>query len=173
MTAVDTLLVGYHFTTHRNGVVCNFRLGGDYPLGIPLITPLSQSLSELSKLLTCSSVEPQLEPPWQHMDTELGMMGWCCALPGVSPQGHLKVISRSLQGQTKKVMFFCFFIYSNPFGVQVSITNDWCCHIMGHVPFHHASQRGLYGISALGVITPLVFLLSHPFPNAVVNQQNY
>ena len=47
------------------------------------------------------------------MDTELGMkdgMGWCCALLGVSPQGHLKVILRSLQGRTKKNMIFRFII---------------------------------------------------------------
>ena len=67
MTAVDTLLVGYHFTTHRKGSVCHFSLGGgggNYPLGIPLITPLSQRCSESTQLLKFSSVEHQLQPPW-------------------------------------------------------------------------------------------------------------
>ena len=36
--------------------------GGDYPLGIPLITPLSQRYSESTKLLRFSSVELQLQP---------------------------------------------------------------------------------------------------------------
>ena len=35
---------------------CNFTLGGDYPLGIPLITPIPQSWSESTQLLKCSSV---------------------------------------------------------------------------------------------------------------------
>ena len=100
MTAVDTLLVAYHFTTHPQGFVCNFSLrgpggGGDYPLGIPIITPLSQSWSESIKLPECSRVEPQLEP-----DTEMGIkvsMGWCCVFLGYHP----KVTSRSFKGHCK------------------------------------------------------------------------
>ena len=42
-----------------------------------------------------------------------GGMNWCCALLGVSPQGHLKVISRSSEGQTDET-FFLVFIYSKP-----------------------------------------------------------
>ena len=51
------------------------------------------------------------------MDTELvmkGGMNWCCALLGVLPQGHLKFISRALEGQTDKNIFFLVFIYSKP-----------------------------------------------------------
>ena len=41
MTAVDTFLVGYHFTTNLQHAIS--LLGGDYRLDIPLITPISQS----------------------------------------------------------------------------------------------------------------------------------
>ena len=59
MTAVDTFLVGYHFTTHCKYAIS--PLGGDYRLGSPLITP---SRSELTQVLTCSSVvELDLESP--------------------------------------------------------------------------------------------------------------
>ena len=61
------------------------------------------------------------------MDTELvmkGGMNWCCALLGVSPQGHLKVRARSLEGQNDKTWFFAFLSIPNPFGVNVSFTSD-------------------------------------------------
>ena len=62
MTAVDTFLVGYHFTTHCKYAIS--PLGGDYRIGIPLITPIFQSWSELTQVLTCSSVvELDLESP--------------------------------------------------------------------------------------------------------------
>ena len=54
MTAVDTFLVGYHFTTHLKYAIS--PLGGDYRLGIPLITPISQSWSESTQVQKCSSV---------------------------------------------------------------------------------------------------------------------
>ena len=164
MTAVDTLVVGFHFTTHRKGFLCNSTLGSDYPLGIPLITPLSQSWSESTQLLKGSSVEPQLEPPWQHMDTELDMkvaMGWCCALLGVSPQGHLKVISRSLQGRTRKNMIF-FCIYSKPISGAseyykwLLLTHYWSGTISPQI------ESGLYDISALMGDYPLGIPLITP-----------
>ena len=94
-------------------------LGGDYHLGIPLITPLSQRYSESTQLLKFSSVEHQLHLAWQHMDTELGMkdyMGWCCAILGY----HLKVSSRSSQGHCKvkleKHDFLCFYLFQTHLG---------------------------------------------------------
>ena len=65
MTAVDIFLVGYHFTTHCKYAI--LTLGSDYRLGIPLITPISQSWSESTQVLTCSSVvEIDLESPKQY-----------------------------------------------------------------------------------------------------------
>ena len=62
MTAVDTFLVGYHFTTNLQHAIS--PLGGDYRLAIPLITPISQSWSESTQVLTCCSVvEIDLESP--------------------------------------------------------------------------------------------------------------
>ena len=55
----------------------------------------------------------------------------------------------------------------------MSITNDCCWHIISRVPFHHASQGAGVQFQPWGVITPLVYPLSHPFPKAGVNQQNY
>ena len=95
--------------------ISTFGGGGcDYPLGIPLITPLSQRCSESTKLLRFSSVE--LQPQWQHMDTELGMkddMGWCCALLGYHP----KVTSRSSQGNCKVKV--CFYLFQTHLGCSV------------------------------------------------------
>ena len=54
MTAVDTFLVGYHFTTNLQHAIS--PLGGDYRLDIPLITPISQSWSESTQVLKYSSV---------------------------------------------------------------------------------------------------------------------
>ena len=49
---------------------------------------------------------------------ELGMnddMGWC--FTGVPPQGHIKVISRSLQSLTKKKHdFFGFYLFQTHLG---------------------------------------------------------
>ena len=45
--------------------------------------------------------------------------------------------------------------------------------MIGRVPFHHASQGVCMQFQPSGVITTLVFPLSHPFPKAGVNQQNY
>ena len=78
-------------------------LGGDYPLGIPLITPLSQSWSESTKLLKCGSLEPQLEPPRQHKNGyRIGYERWhelvLCftrAITPWSPQDPIKVTGRS------------------------------------------------------------------------------
>ena len=128
MTVVDTLLVGYHFTTHRKGFVCNFSLWGDYPLCIPHITPFSQSWSESAKLLKVALWNRSLSPHDNiSMDTELvmkGGMNWCCALLWVSLQGHLKVISMSLECQNDETCFFAFLSIPNPFGVKVSFTSD-------------------------------------------------
>ena len=41
---------------HHASQVCILTLGGDYRLGIPLITPISQSWSESTQVLKCSSV---------------------------------------------------------------------------------------------------------------------
>ena len=65
MTAVDTFLVGYHFTTNLQHAIS--PLGGDYRLAIPLITLISQSWSESTQVLTCSSVvEIDLESPKKY-----------------------------------------------------------------------------------------------------------
>ena len=102
--------------------------------------------------------------PWQEMYTESAKkvaMGWCFALLGY----HSKVTLRSSQGHCKvklaKNIFFVFFIYSKP--------------IWGADEYYKWLRSTHYwsAISALGVITPLVFTLSHPFPKARVNQQNY
>ena len=55
----------------------------------------------------------------------------------------------------------------------MSITNDCCSHIIGRVPFHHASQGACMQFQPLGVITTLVFSSSHPFPKAGVNKKKY
>ena len=98
----------------------------------------------------------------QEMDTESGekvAMGWCCALLGY----HYKVTLRSSLGHckvklTKNMIFYIFY--------RLLSTHYWSDTISPHI------ARGLYAISALG-ITPLVFPLSHPFPKAGENQQNY
>ena len=113
--------------------------GGHNLLGIPLITPLSQRCSESTKLLSFSSVEHQLQPPWQNW---VWKMTWVGAVLywGTTPrshQGHLKVTAKS---NYKKTWFFWFLSIPNPFGVQVIITNDCCWHIFGRVPFHHTLQ---------------------------------
>ena len=154
MTAVDTLLYWSRTISPRiaRGLYAISALKGYYPLVISLITPLSQSWSESTKLLKCSS--RSLSPhDNKSMDTELvmkGGMNWCCALLGVSPQGYLKVISRSLESQTDKTWFLGFLSIPNPFGVKVSFTNDCCWYIIGRVQFHHAIARDLYTIPALG-----------------------
>ena len=65
MTAADTLLYWSRTISPRiaRGLYAISALKGYYPLDISLITPLSQSWSESAKLLKCSSVLPQLEPP--------------------------------------------------------------------------------------------------------------
>ena len=177
MTVVDTLLVGCHFTTHRKGFVCNFSLGGDYHLGIPLTHTFPKAGVNQQNYWNVAVSNRSLSPHDNiSVDTESvmkGGMNWCCALLGVSPQGHLKVISRSLEGQTDKTWFLAFLSIPKPFGVKVSFTNDCCWHIIGRVPFHHASQGICMPFKPWGAITPLVYPLSHPFPNVIVNQQNY
>ena len=160
MTDVDTLLVGYQSTTHRKGFVCHFSLGGgggDYPLGIPLITPLYQRCSESTKLLRFSSVEHQLQPSWQHMDTELGMkddMGWCCALLGYHP----KVTSRSSQGNCKVKL--CLYLFQTHLGCSAGDYYKWLLltHFCSDTISPRIANRN-YAISLLGggggVITAL------------------
>ena len=102
MTSVDALLVGYHSRTHRRGLYAI--------LAFWHITSLSQIWSESTKLLKCSCVKPQREPPWKHWyrigyESSHGVVLY---LTRVSPQGHLKVISRSLQVQNEKNMIFLF-----------------------------------------------------------------
>ena len=85
------------------GLYAISALEGDYHLGIPLTTHLSQSWSESTKLLKCSSVEPQPEPPWQHkcgyrIGSERSHELVLCFTWGItprSPQGHIKVTGRS------------------------------------------------------------------------------
>ena len=48
-----------------------------------------------------------------------------------------------------------------------------CWYIIGRVPFHHASQGVCMQFQPWRVISALVFPLSHLFPKAGVNQQNY
>ena len=57
------------------------------------------------------------------MDTELGMT-WAGAglYWGTTPRSF----RNSLQGQTEKTRFFGFLSITNPFVVQVIITNDCC-----------------------------------------------
>ena len=57
--------------------------------------------------------------------------------------------------------------------MQESIKNDLCSHNLSRVLFQLAPQLVLKHFQLGGGKYPLVFLLSHPFPNAVVNQQNY
>ena len=176
MTAADTLLYWSHTISPRiaRGLHAISALKGYYPLDISLITPLSQSWSESTKLLKCSSVLPQLEPPWQH---KYGYrIGYERLHELVSPQGHLRVISRLLESQTDKTWFLVDLSIPNPFGVKVSFTNDCCWYIFCRIPFHHASQGICMPFQPWvggGVIIPLVFPFPHPFPNVVVNQQNY
>ena len=117
-------LIKHDFDHASNGICMPFQPlvggGGDYPLGIPLITPLSQRCSESTKLLRFSSVE--LQPQWQHMDTELGMkddMGWCCALLGYHP----KVTSRLSQGNCKVKL--CFYLFQTHLGCSVGDYYKW------------------------------------------------
>ena len=121
-------------------------------------------------------MELQLGLPWQHMDTESGKkvaIGRCCALPGY----YSKVTLRSSPGPWKvklaKTCLLGFFIDSKPIWAQISITNDCCWYIIGRVPFHHASQGVCMKFQPWRVISALVFPLSHLFPKAGVNQQNY
>ena len=91
---------------------------------------------------------------------------------GVPLQGHFKVTARA---NWPKTWFLGFLSIPNPFGVQINITNDCCRHIIGRVPLYHASQGVCMQFQPWGggVITNLVFPLSHPFPKAGMNQQNY
>ena len=137
-----------------------WRGGAITPLGISHSKPLLQRYSESTKLLKFSSVEHQLQPPWQHMDTEFGYERWhrsVLCFTGVPRWGHIKIISRSLQGETEKNMIFGFLSIPNSFGVQMIITNDCCWQIFDRVPLYHASPLGGRGDYRLGIplITPI------------------
>ena len=148
-------------------------LGGDYHLGIPLITPLSQSSSESTKLLKFSSVEHQLQHSWitQHMDTKLGMrdgMGLCCALLGYHP----KVTSRSSQGhckvKLKKQDFWGLYLFQAHLGCRWLLQMNAATHFLSGTISPRITSMQFH---PWGVITALVFPLSHPFPK--VDQHKY
>ena len=94
----------------------------------PLVFPLSHPFPKAGvnqQNYWCNSVEPQLEPPWQHTVLDR-------KLPWAGVVLYWGITSRSLQGQTKKIFI------PNLFEMKVSITNDCCWHNIGQVPFHHA-----------------------------------
>ena len=177
MTVVDTLLVGCHFTTHRKGFVCNFSLGGDYHLGIPLTHTFPKAGVNQQNYWNVAVSNRSLSPHDDiSVDTELvmkGGMNWCCALLGVSPQGHLKVISRSLEGQTDKTWIFGVFnLFQSHLGwrwvLQMTAVETL---LVGYYFTTH--RKGFVCHLSLGErLPPLVYPLSHPFPNVIVNQQN-
>ena len=150
------------------GLYAISALGGDYHLGIPLITPLSQSSRESAKLLKFSSVEHQLQPSWQHMDTKLGMkdgMGLCCALL----RYHPKVTSRSSQGHCKVKLFLGLYPFQAHLRCRWLLQMNAVTHFLsGTISQCITSMQYQY---PWGVITALVFPLSHPFPK--VNQHKY
>ena len=140
MTAVDTLLVGYHYTTHRKRIVCNFSLGVITPLVFPLSHPFFKVGVNQQNYWHVAVWNYSLSPHdniWIH--------NWVWWSGVVLYLGyHPKVTSRSSQGHCKgKLKQTCFFLPTpNPFEVQVSITNDCCWHNIARVPFYHASQVG-------------------------------
>ena len=97
MTAADTLLYWSRTISPRiaRGLYAISALKGYYPLDISLITPLSQSRSESTKLLKLAVCYRSLSPQDNiSMDTELvmkGCMNWY----------HPKVTSGSYQGHWK------------------------------------------------------------------------
>ena len=102
MTAVDTLLVRYNFTTHCKRFVWSQPWGVITPLVFPLSHPFPNAGLNQQNYWNLAVWNRSLSPHDNIiMDTKSGMkdgMGWCCALLGYHP----KVISRSLQGQTEK-----------------------------------------------------------------------
>ena len=56
--------------------------------------------------------------------------------------------------------------------MQESLKTDFSSHILSRVPFQHAPQWVLGHFQLGGGKYPLVFLLSHPVPNAGMNENN-
>ena len=90
---------------------------------------------------------------------------------GTTPRSHQSQIKVNSRSNWHKNVFFLLPIL-NSCVVQESIKNDFCSHILSRVPFKHASQWVLGHFQLGGGNYPLVFFLSHPFPNAGMNENN-